>query len=632
VRVVVTGGSGKAGRAVVRELVAHDHQVLNVDLVPDPEPVCEFRRADLDELGQAYEVLDRAEAVVHLAAIPRPGLATEEATFKTNVASTFNVFSAACALGLQRVVWASSETALGLPFDETKPYFPVDEDQPVQPKSSYALSKVLGEEMARYFNARFGVPFVGLRISNIWATADYARLPSFQDDARTRSWNAWGYVDARDAAQACRLGLEVSTAGADVFIIAAADTVMERPNKELVGEVFPSVPLRAGSEGNETLLSIEAMFILLSAIPVGYLADRLDRLRMARVAAMVWGAMAVLMGLAWAIPVLFFARFFSGVARSSNEIVHTSLLADYYEPRLLPRVFKVHRFANSLSSIASLVAGLVGAALGWPWAFILLALPTFALVSGLTRLHEPIRGATMKLEGLDGFAPPEPTSFLTATKATMTIRTLRRIWIGFFLMGVGLLAFTQMLSLFFDRVYGLGPLGRGVVTFSFGLGSALGLLRGGEICTRYSSSGDYGGLCRVTSRGFLIFAGGVVLMALAPWAALSILMAPLASSGLGLVTPALPTLMMRVLPPHIRSQAQSFCSLAIAVGALFAIPVTGLGDALGYRPAFLVLAGILLVSAPILHSAAKAVPGDIAALDRAMAERHAAGGGVHPGA
>jgi nucleoside-diphosphate-sugar epimerase len=256
VRVVVAGGSGKAGRAVVRELVEHGHRVLNVDLVPDSHPVCEYRRANLDELGQAYEVLDRADAVVHLAAIPRPRLLTEEATFRTNLASTFNVFSAACALRLQRVVWASSETTLGLPFDETKPYFPVDEEQPVQPKSSYALSKVLGEEMARYFNARSGIPFVGFRISNIWTDDDYEHVESFQDDARLRSWNAWGYVDARDVAQAFRLGVEADTVGADVFIIAAADTVMARPNRELVAEVFPSVPLREGTGDHSTLLSI----------------------------------------------------------------------------------------------------------------------------------------------------------------------------------------------------------------------------------------------------------------------------------------------------------------------------------------------------------------------------------------
>jgi nucleoside-diphosphate-sugar epimerase len=153
-------------------------------------------------------------------------------------------------------VWASSETTLGLPFDASKPYFPVDEEQPTDPKSTYALSKVISEEMARYFNARSGVPFTGLRISNILTEADYASVPSYQDDPRKRSWNAWGYVDARDVAQACRLGVESKLPGADVFIIAAADTIMQRANTELVNEVFPGVPLREGTGEHETLLSI----------------------------------------------------------------------------------------------------------------------------------------------------------------------------------------------------------------------------------------------------------------------------------------------------------------------------------------------------------------------------------------
>jgi nucleoside-diphosphate-sugar epimerase len=256
-RIVVTGGSGKAGRAVVRDLLDHGHRVTNADLVPDPAPVCRYRRVDVDDLGQAYEALAGHDAVVHLAAIPRPGLATDARTFHTNTTGTFNVFSAACTLGLQKVVWASSETVLGLPFDATIPYFPIDEEQPTSPKSTYALSKVVGEEMARYFTARSGVPFVGLRFSNVWTDEDYAQRGGYQDDPRARSWNAWGYVDARDVGQACRLAVTASGDGAEVFIVAAADTVMDRPSAELVADVFPTVPLRSLTTPDATLLSID---------------------------------------------------------------------------------------------------------------------------------------------------------------------------------------------------------------------------------------------------------------------------------------------------------------------------------------------------------------------------------------
>ena len=267
-KIIVTGGSGKAGRAVVRDLVEHNYEVLNVDLTPPRESLAPFLKADLTELGQAMEVLHGADAVVHLAAIPAPGLQTEETTFRVNMTSTYNLFSAAIGLGLQRVVWASSETTLGLPFDSEQPaYAPIDEDHPLYPESSYAVSKVLSEEMARQFNRWSGVPFIGLRFSNIMEPDDYQRFPGFWDNPRLRKWNLWGYVDARDVAQSCRLGLEADIQGAEAFIIAAADTVMNRPNSELMAAVFPDVPLREGVGDFETLLAIDKARQLLSYNP-----------------------------------------------------------------------------------------------------------------------------------------------------------------------------------------------------------------------------------------------------------------------------------------------------------------------------------------------------------------------------
>lgn len=266
--VVVTGGSGKAGRAVVRDLLEHDYQVLNVDLAPSRDARAPFLRAELTDLGQTFEALKNADAVVHLAAIPAPGLQTDEITFRINTTSTYNVFSAATALGLERVVWASSETTLGLPFDKEQPsYAPIDEQHPLYPQSSYALSKVLGEEMARQFSRWSGVPFVGLRFSNIMEPEDYQRFPGFWNDPLKRKWNLWGYVDARDVAQSCRLGLEAVIQGAEVFIIAAADTVMKQPNRELMAQVFSQVPLREGTGDFETLLAIDKARRLLGYSP-----------------------------------------------------------------------------------------------------------------------------------------------------------------------------------------------------------------------------------------------------------------------------------------------------------------------------------------------------------------------------
>jgi nucleoside-diphosphate-sugar epimerase len=268
-KVVVTGGSGKAGRAIVRHLLERGHDVLNVDITPSPESrgpdsPAPFLAADLTDFGQAYEVLNGGaarmpapDAVVHLAAIPSPVHTTADLVFRTNITSTHAVFAAAVRAGLERVVWASSETTLGLPFDQPPDYAPVDEEHELRPESSYALSKVLGEEMARQFNRWSGIPFVGLRFSNIMERADYERFPSFWEDPNLRKWNLWGYVDESHVAHAVERALEADVSGAESFIIAAADTVMPRPSRELMAETYPAVPIRGDVDEHGTLLSIE---------------------------------------------------------------------------------------------------------------------------------------------------------------------------------------------------------------------------------------------------------------------------------------------------------------------------------------------------------------------------------------
>jgi nucleoside-diphosphate-sugar epimerase len=256
-RVVVTGGAGTVGRATVRVLVDHGREVLSVDLVRHDDLQAKQLVADLTDYGQTIDALKGADAVVHLAAIPAPGLRPDELTFRVNTTSTYNVFAAAATLGLKRVVWASSETVLGLPFEDEHPrYAPIDEEHPQWPNYPYALSKLVGETMAVQFNRWTSIPYHGLRFSNVMEPDDYERFPSWQDDATVRRWNLWGYVDARDTAQACRLALETDLRGAEVFIVAAADTVMNRPSRDLMAEVYPDVELRGDIGEFETLLSI----------------------------------------------------------------------------------------------------------------------------------------------------------------------------------------------------------------------------------------------------------------------------------------------------------------------------------------------------------------------------------------
>ncbi|HVL61595.1 MAG TPA: NAD(P)-dependent oxidoreductase [Microbacterium sp.] len=271
-RIIVTGSSGKLGRTVVRELRANGHEVVAVDRFGERRP--DFVNVDLTDYGDVIDAFDGVgegggiDGLVHLGAIPAPGLASEVATFRNNMLATFNVFQAARRLGIMNIVYASSETVLGLPFDVPPPYIPVDEEYDARPESMYSLVKHLEEQMAiELVRWHPGMSITALRFSNVMDPADYEAFPSFDADATLRKWNLWAYIDGRDGAQAVELALTNPPSGFERFIIAAADSVMSRPNAELVAEVFPGVEVRGDLGEHDTMLSIDKARRLLGYEP-----------------------------------------------------------------------------------------------------------------------------------------------------------------------------------------------------------------------------------------------------------------------------------------------------------------------------------------------------------------------------
>jgi nucleoside-diphosphate-sugar epimerase len=252
--------------------------VHSFDIVPPRRlPVgASFTRIDLTDLGQVVEAFhgidelhDGVDAVVHLAAIPGASHSANAHTFVNNITSTFHVFTAAGIAGISRVVWASSETLLGYPFTTAPPYVPLDEQVPAQGNVAYSQAKACEEELARQL-ARVDASrtFVGLRFSNVMEPADYQGFPDFEDDVRSRKWNLWGYIDARDAATATRLALDAEVTGASVYNIAASDTVLSRPSLDALEEVFPGTPRRADIPGTASLTSIERARTVLGFEPI----------------------------------------------------------------------------------------------------------------------------------------------------------------------------------------------------------------------------------------------------------------------------------------------------------------------------------------------------------------------------
>lgn len=236
-RIVMTGGSGKAGRHVIPELLRYGHKVLNLDLVPLNHPDVFDLKVDLTDSGQCFNALTShfdftgydqgttppqpPDAIIHFAAYARNMLVPDNECFRGNVLSTYNVIEAACKLGVKKIVIASSETTYGVCFaqgDVDYHSFPLEEDYDNDPMDTYALSKLCGERTARSFARRFGVDIYALRIGNVIEPHEYERdFPTHVGKPETRKRNAWSYIDARDLGQICDLCVRKDGLGFQVF-------------------------------------------------------------------------------------------------------------------------------------------------------------------------------------------------------------------------------------------------------------------------------------------------------------------------------------------------------------------------------------------------------------------------------
>ena len=272
-RVLFTGGSGKAGKHAVAYLAAAGHKVVNIDKVKLGNPGVLDLVADITDAGQMFSVMsgytggDEMEdgrgqrvfdAVVHFAAVPALMLASDVETYRTNVMGTYNVLEAAVKMGVRKIVIASSETTYGVCFSDgqTDPaYLPLDEDYPINPMDSYGMSKKVNEVTAAAFQRRSGADIYALRIGNVMEPTDYVKFEGFAKDPGQRRRIAFSYIDARDLGQIVDLCLKKDGLGFQVFNACNDTNSVPQPNEELLARFFPNVPLKRPVGENESLLS-----------------------------------------------------------------------------------------------------------------------------------------------------------------------------------------------------------------------------------------------------------------------------------------------------------------------------------------------------------------------------------------
>jgi nucleoside-diphosphate-sugar epimerase len=272
-RIIFTGGSGKAGKHVVRYLVDHGYEVLNLDMKPLDHPKVRTLITDITDSGQVFNALTstlevhefapslrapKIDAIVHFAAIPRIMIVPDNELFRVNTMGTYNIIEAAEKLGIRKTIIASSETTYGLVFanePRDPAYFPLDEDYPVNPMDSYALSKICNERTAHAFQQRSGADLYAIRIGNVIEPHEYETFPKFFADPGFRKRIAWSYIDARDLGEIVRLGIEKDGLGFQIFNAAQNDCSSDLPTAELLRRFYPHVPVRGALGEYETLLS-----------------------------------------------------------------------------------------------------------------------------------------------------------------------------------------------------------------------------------------------------------------------------------------------------------------------------------------------------------------------------------------
>ena len=272
-RVLVTGGNGRLGNWVGRELRDHGHEVVSVDrsLPPSPEPGIHFRQVEMSDLGQIIGAAAGCDALIHLAAIPAPYSHPDEVVFLNNVGATYNALQGAMILGIERAIITSSVSAYGMAWARpTFPplYAPLDEDHPFLSHEPYALSKETDERTAEMFTRRCGMTVLAYRLHWIAGPGEASQRANDPDySAEQDATNLWGYVDVRDAARAFRLGLDANVTGFAAFNITANDTLRSEPTEELLGTLLPTTEIRAPLPGNTSAWSNARARELLGFVP-----------------------------------------------------------------------------------------------------------------------------------------------------------------------------------------------------------------------------------------------------------------------------------------------------------------------------------------------------------------------------
>jgi ABC-type branched-subunit amino acid transport system ATPase component/predicted MFS family arabinose efflux permease len=410
-----------------------------------------------------------------------------------------------------------------------------------------------------------------------------------------------------------RLRLATGGAATAPLLLLFALNLVDEFDRVAFGVLGPEIRDTFGlsDSGLVAIGSLAGVTSLFMALPIGVLADRVRRVRLAGAGAAGWAGFTILTALSPTTWVLAAARMGAGVGRIVNEPVHASLLADYYEPQHHPKVFALHRLANPIGLTSALLIGVLGSVLDWRTVFLFLCVPTFLLLPFLLRLREPVRGESLDAVAAAKAAEADVTGFGEARRQLFAVQTLKRLWIALPVLGIAIVTLPLLINLLFEQVYGYGPTGRGVVTFVSGIGIVMGLGLGQHLATRALVEGKPEKLA--TFDGLAISCIGLSLLGLvlSPYASLSVFFYLLTGIAVGAYQPCYFSLIAIVSPARLRGQAYAYAILYLGAGAIFSPLFADLGESEGYRLAVGILALTLVAGGLVVWTARVHVRRDV---------------------
>jgi MFS family permease len=418
--------------------------------------------------------------------------------------------------------------------------------------------------------------------------------------------------------------------GLTALFVLAGLAVAQSFDSNAFGVLAPEIQktFHLDNAGIDSVSGLTAALPLLGAVFIGNLGDRKDRIKITRWSGVLWGVTAILTGIAPVLAILVVARLLGGIGLLSSQTIYPSLLSDYYPEEKRAPVFTVFLLASvGLGLVAGPFAGVLGNALGWRSTFVLLAVPTFIFVALLKRLQDPRReqagpGAATPASGditpdTDATDTPSPEvgNMRESFRAIRAVRTLRRIWLGAFILGGAAAPMGTLVSTYLKDVYGTGATARGFILAVVGLGGLVGLVLSGGWAHRVVGAQKPDSLAVVTGAAAFTFGVFLLVFAVVPTLWIAVVFGFLAGIGLGGFLPPYTTLVSLVTPVYLRSQAYAWSTVFFACGAvLVAVTVGTLADSAGQRLALSVLAVLVLIGGAVVVSARRFVDADLHAL------------------